>query len=89
MFRFVKVLAVVLAISALIVPIASASACTDLHDAGCVTDCSCVCHAVSFPNYRESATNVIAPIVLGAVGFEPCCLGILLAADIFRPPTFA
>ena len=89
MLRFLKVLAVVLAIGALIAPVASATACADSHDADCVEDCSCVCNCVSFPDCRENVCKVTAPSSKRIVDSESRCLGILLAADIFRPPALA
>lgn len=90
MLRFLKVLAVMLAIGALVAPGASVPACADSHDADCCMDCSCVCHcAVSFPDCRESTGNVAVSVARRVVDFESCCMGILLAADIFRPPALA
>ncbi|MFA6174363.1 MAG: hypothetical protein WC701_11875 [Kiritimatiellales bacterium] len=86
MLRFLKVLAVVLAIGALIAPV---PACADSHDVDCCMDCSCVCHCVAFSNCRDNASEVMAPVSQQAVVFESGCLGILLVADIFRPPTLA
>lgn len=81
-----KVLAVVLAIGALIAPI---SVCADSHDVDPSVDCSCVCHNVPSSNYRENASQVIAPVSQRLVVSESRHLGLLLAADIFRPPTLA
>ena len=86
MLRFLKVLAVVLAIGVLIAPVPT---CADSHDADCVTDCSCICHCVTISNCRENASNVTAPNFRYVADYESRCLGILLADDIFRPPTLA
>ncbi|GEM_PF-2520610 len=86
MLRFLKVLAVVLAIGALIAPV---PACADSHDVDCCMDCSCVCHCTAFSSGHENVSESIDPVLQQVVVFEPDCLGILLVADIFRPPTLA
>jgi hypothetical protein len=89
MLRFLKVLAVVLAIGALIVPAASTLACADSHEADCTMDCSCICHGMTLSIGRDHTGAVTDSISQQAVVFESDSLGILLAADIFRPPTLA
>jgi len=81
-----KVLAVVLVIGVLTAPV---PACADSHDADCVTDCSCICHCVTFSSGHENVSESIDPVLQQAVVFEPGYLGILLVADISRPPTLA
>jgi hypothetical protein len=89
MLLFVKAFAVILAIVALIVPIAASSACDNSHDTACATDCSCVCvcHTTPAFGYHENTSMAIAMIAQRAVISDPLRLEILLAADIFRPPT--
>jgi hypothetical protein len=86
MFRFVKVLAAVLTIGALIASAAPASGCNDSHADACVADCSCVCHAAETFGCHENASVTIAQNASRAGLVEPIHLGILLVAGIFRPP---
>jgi hypothetical protein len=86
MLRLLKMLAIVLAVCALIAPI---SVCADSHDVDPSVDCSCVCHNVPSSNYRENTGQVITPVPQCIVVSEFRHPGLLLAADIFRPPTFA
>jgi hypothetical protein len=87
MLHFLRVIVVVLAVVALVVPIAAASDCDDSHDVACATDCSCVCCCVSGFACHAKATVALAPIAQRAVISDSLGLEILLAADIFRPPT--
>jgi hypothetical protein len=89
MLRFLKVLAVVLVIGAISAPVESATACADSHEADCCMDCSCICHGMTLSIGRDHTGAVTDSISQQAVVFESDSLGILLAADIFRPPTLA
>ncbi|NOU36911.1 MAG: hypothetical protein HOO88_09105 [Kiritimatiellaceae bacterium] len=86
MLRFLKVLAVVLVIGALIAPV---PACADTHEADCASDCLCICNCMTFSNCRDHSGEVTEPASHRVVDSESCCLGIFLAADIFRPPALA
>jgi hypothetical protein len=87
MFHFLRVIAVVLAVVALIIPVAAASDCDDSHDVVCEADCSCVCCSTPTFGYHENIGVAIASIAQRAVISDFQCPGILLVPDIFRPPT--
>lgn len=85
----VKVLAVVLAMAACVVPLGPTAHCEDGHEAECATECDCVCHSAPafagiertlMPTDRRSESAVLADMLPR---------GRLAIADIFRPPTAA
>jgi predicted nicotinamide N-methyase len=88
MFRFVKVIAVVLAVVALVASVAVTSVYHNSHEVACATDCSCDCCCISVIGCHAKANVAIVLIAQRAVISEPNVFGILLVADIFRPPTF-
>jgi hypothetical protein len=87
MLHFLRLIVVVLAVVALVVPIAAASDCDDSHDVACANDCSCVCCSAPASGCHENASDAFAPITHGTVIFDSLGLEILLVPDIFRPPT--
>ncbi|OQW95665.1 MAG: hypothetical protein BWK77_07065 [Verrucomicrobia bacterium A1] len=89
MFHFLSVIAVVLAVIALVVPVAAASACDDSHEDACAADCLCVCSCTSIVDCHAKIDVAIAPITQRVVISDFQYPGILLVADIFRPPTSA
>jgi hypothetical protein len=90
MGQAIKLLAMVLALVVLSGPLAAAAACGDSHETDCVADCSCVCcNTAPASLCHDRAGLVIAMIATRPVISDPRWLGILLAADIFRPPITA
>jgi len=86
MFHFVKVIAIVFAIVAMVAPIGATSDCHDSIEIACATDCSCVCCSITAFDCHEKASVAISPIARRIVISDPQWSEILLVADVFRPP---
>ncbi|MEI7881043.1 MAG: hypothetical protein WCI95_09235 [bacterium] len=81
-----KWFAMLLASVALLAPIAATSACGEAHEEACADECACICHCLPPYNLHENTTELFAPVSKRTVPSDHQQYGILLVADIFRPP---
>ncbi|HBA83767.1 MAG TPA: hypothetical protein DCZ95_06700 [Verrucomicrobia bacterium] len=86
MLHFVKAIIVVLAITAVVLPMAATSACHDAHDDVHATDCPCACCSTPVTDGHGMLGVEIALIAQRTVLPDFHCLELFLVTDIFRPP---
>lgn len=84
-----KWFAILLAIFALLTPIAAISACGEAHEEVCADDCECVCHCLPPFSLHETTTEVFTPIAQLTLFSDLRQSGIIWVDDIFRPPLSA
>jgi len=89
MFSLRKFISFVLIIAAFDAAMADFKVCSDSYGDTCETTCTCVCHSEPTFAFGDNPNTPFASVFHCVIFSDTQCSGILLIADVFRPPISA